>query len=127
MLAKDAMYCALGLAAPSLDKKFDFDNFMLTALVVDLQKSVQHANIIRRRIAILLAKWSPIGILDTNRPLVYQIFSHLLDKSEPANDEAVRITTAKRLRGIVDEWSFDATVFKSYAPDVLTRLFSISN
>lgn len=122
---KDAIFSAIGLAAPMLEGKFDFNTFLTQTVVPELQKPQDRSNVIRRRVAILLSQWIGVGISDSNRPLVYQIFEHLLDKSIPANDQTVRITAGKRFHDIANEWKFKAEDFAPQATTILDRIVQL--
>lgn len=79
-------------------------------------------NILRRRIAIILGQWLPVkeGL---DRPLVYQIFQHLLDAQ--GNDQVVRVTAGRQLKHIIDPFEFSADVFNPYAHAIITRLMKL--
>ena len=125
MFLKDAAYCAIGVAAPILNTKFDFNGFLTTTLIAELQQQQPNHHIIRRRIAILLAQWAVVDIAQANRPLVYQIFEHLLDKAVPSNDQAVRITAGKRFKDIADDIHFQAELFTPYATRIMAQIVDL--
>jgi len=79
---------------------------------------------LRRRIAIMLGQWVPVKP-ELNRPLVYQIFQHLLDRNDPLNDLVVRITAGRQLKNIVDPFEFDAERFMPYASEIIGRLMAL--
>ncbi len=81
-------------------------------------------NILRRRIGIILGQWLPVKT-GLNRPLVYQIFIHLLDQQDPLNDRVVRITAGRQFKNVVDPFEFDAEQFMPYAPEILGRLMAL--
>lgn len=123
MLLKDSIYCAIGLAAPVLDQypEFDFGNFLDNTLAQEVQMSQPGYNILHRRAAIVIGQWLPVreGL---NRPLVYQIFQHLLDGSDRSNDKLVRITAGRQLKNVIDPFEFTAEAFMPYASTTLGRL-----
>ena len=125
VLFKDSVYTAIGLSAAVIQQQLDFDAFLSSTLVVEVQKQQPGYNILRRRIAILLAQWIPIKLSKESRPLVYQIFQHLLDKNDPINDQVVRITAGRQFKNIADEWEFDAEQFLPYAPEILSRIMAL--
>jgi hypothetical protein len=108
-----------------LHQRLDFDGFISTTLIPEVQIQGPGYNFLRRRIAILLGQWISVKVKDESRPLVYQIFSHLLDKSDSSNDLVVRITTGREFKNIADEWEFKAEHFLPYAPEILTRLMEL--
>ncbi|KAK5148835.1 hypothetical protein LTR04_000446 [Oleoguttula sp. CCFEE 6159] len=125
VLFKDSVYSAIGLAAQNIHQELDFDAFLSSTLVTEVQETRPGYNILRRRIAILLAQWISVEISEANRPLVYQIFQHLLDKADPLNDKVVRVTAGRQFKDIADEWDFKAESFLPYASDILTRLMAL--
>ncbi len=94
-------------------------------MVEEVQNQQAGYNILRRRIAILLGQWVSVKISGPNRPLVYQIFRHLLNKDDQLNDQVVRVTAARQFRNVADEWEFSAEPFMPFAPDVLARLMAL--
>jgi hypothetical protein len=135
VMQKESIYTALGLAAdrifvycqrhqPQAESPYDFNNTIPT-LVADLQNSEPSYRLIRRRIAILLGKWCHIQVSEENRPLIYQIFQHLLDKDDPLNDLVVRVTAGRQFKEVVSDWEFKADGFLPYAPDTLSRLMNL--
>jgi hypothetical protein len=103
----------------------DFDSFITNTLVPEAQKQKPGYNIIRRRIAIIISQWITIKIGKDTKPLVYQIFQHLLDKNDPLNDQVVRVTAARRFKDVADEWEFNTDNFLPYAPTILDRMMAL--
>ena len=125
VLLKDSIYAAIGLAAPVLERNLEFDfGHFLNTLVQEVQIPQPGYNILRRRAAIVLGQWLPVkeGL---NRPLVYQIFQHLLDKADQLNDQVVRVTAGRQLRNVVDPFEFAAEPFMPYVPTILSRLMAL--
>ncbi|PSN65266.1 ARM repeat-containing protein [Corynespora cassiicola Philippines] len=125
ILFKDSVYCAVGLAADVLHDQVDFDTFLTNTLVAEAQKQKPGYNIIRRRIAIIISQWITIKITENKKPLVYQIYQYLMDKSDPLNDQIVRVTAGRRFQSIADEWEFKADNFLPFAPAILDRLMAL--
>ncbi|KAF2731946.1 ARM repeat-containing protein [Polyplosphaeria fusca] len=125
ILFKDSVYTAIGLAADILADKLDFDAFIEQTLVPEVAKQKPGYNIIRRRIAITISQWIAVKVADEKKPVVYQIFQHLMDKSDPLNDQVVRVTAGRKFRDIADEWEFKAENFMPYAPLTLDRLMAL--
>ncbi len=119
---KDSVYAAIGLAAPVLEDKLDFQAFLSSTLTPEVQIEGSAYNILRRRIAIILGQWMPVkeGL---DRPLVYQIFQHLLDPV--GNDRVVRVTAGRQLKNIIDPFEFTAEGFNPYANTTITRLMAL--
>jgi hypothetical protein len=125
VVTKDAVYTAMGLSAPVVFQSFDFDGFLTSTLVNDIQQSGPGYKVLRRRIAILIGQWVTIKISEANRPLVYQIFQHLLRPEDETNDHVVRVTAARQFKSVVDDFSFTAEGFIPYAPDILGRTMAL--
>ncbi|KAF7589321.1 hypothetical protein BBP40_004474 [Aspergillus hancockii] len=125
VLLKDSLYSAIGLAAASLEQHLDFNKFLETTLVPEVQMQEQGYNLLRRRIAILLGQWVPIKSSELNKDAVYQTFQHLLSKQEPLNDLVVRITAGRQLKHVLDPFEFSPAGFLPYAPSVLQNLMSL--
>ena len=71
-----------------------------------------------------MGHWLPIreGL---NRPLVYQIFQHLLSKEDPSNDLAVRIAAGKQFKHVIDPFEFTAEPFKPYASAIFDKVMAL--
>jgi hypothetical protein len=125
VVQKDSVYTAMGLAAPVVFQSFDFDEFLTSTLVHDVQQTGPGYKVLRRRIAILLGQWITVKISDANRPLVYQIFQHLLKLEDETNDRVVRITAARQFKSVVDDFGFDGEKFVPYAGDILNKTMAL--
>jgi hypothetical protein len=128
---KESTYTSLGLAADKIfvyyqvhKPSYDF-NETIPSLISDLQNTEPGYRLIRRRIAILLGRWIHIQVSKENRPLVYQIFFHLLDKNDPLNDLVVRVTAGRQFKEIVADWEFESEPFLQFAPEILSRLMAL--
>ncbi|KAL8986745.1 MAG: hypothetical protein Q9177_003989, partial [Variospora cf. flavescens] len=121
---KDSVYGAIGLGAAVLEDEIDFNSFLNETLAREVQANQPGYNILRRRIAIVLGKWLPVkeGL---DRPLVYQIFQHLLDKQDPLNDMVVRITAGRQLKNIISPFEFTIEGFRPYCATVLGHLMAL--
>lgn len=124
ILLKDSIYAAIGLAAQVLDQRLDFGAFLVSTLISEVQIQQPGYNILRRRIAIVLGQWLPVkdGL---DRPLVYQIFQHLLNKEDRLNDQVVRVTAGRQFKHVVDPFEFTAELFIPYAPPILGSLMQL--
>lgn len=102
----------------------DFGTFLTSTLVHEVQIQQPGCSILRRRIAITLGQWLPVkeGL---NRPLVYQIFQHLLNKDDRLNDQVVRVTAGRQLKNVIDPFEFEAEPFIPYAPSILGSLMQL--
>lgn len=126
VLFKDSVYTAIGLSAPVVFEHLDFDAFIRDVLVQEVQKQKPGFNILRRRASILLGQWISVKVGDQSRPLVYQIFQHLLTKDgQPLNDQVVRVTAGRQLKNIADDWEFKAEHFLPYAETILGSMMQL--
>lgn len=125
VVTKDAVYTAMGLSAPVVFQEFDFNSFLTSTLVNDVQQVGPGYKVLRRRIAILIGQWITIKVEKENRPLVYQIFQHLLKSEDETNDHVVRVTAARQLKLVVDDFTFEIEGFLQYAPDILGRMMGL--
>lgn len=123
---KDSVYDAIGLAAAVLEDKINFGSFLNSTLAQEVQINQPGYNILRRRIAIVLGKWLLVkeGL---DRPLVYQIFQHILDKRDPLNDLVVRITAGRQLKNIILPFEFSIQTFRPYCASIISHLMTLIN
>ncbi len=125
ILNKDSVYTAMGLCAAAIHQEFDFNGFLTSTLVNDVQQTGTGYKVLRRSIAILIARWVSIQISEANRPLVYQIFQHLLNAQDETNDQVVRMTAARQLHVVVDDFGFKAEPFLPFAAEILNYLMRL--
>ncbi|KAH8813095.1 armadillo-type protein [Xylogone sp. PMI_703] len=126
LVVKDAVYTAMGLSAAVIFQSFDFDTFLTSTLVNDVQQTGPGCKVLRRRIAILLGQWITIRVSESNRPLVYQIFQHLLNPEDETNDYVVRVTAGRQFKAVVDDFSFTPESFLPYATNILGCLMALT-
>ena len=103
-----------------LHSHLDFDAFLSTTLVPEVQTIRPRYNILRRRIAIILGQW--ILVKDINRNLVYSIFEHMLKKDDPLNDLVVRVTAGRQLKNVIDPLDIQVEQLVPHAGFILSRL-----
>ena len=125
ILLKDSLYSAVGLASMSLEQHLDFNAFLQSTLVREVQIQEQGYNYLRRRIAILLGQWVPVKPGELDKDAIYQIFQHLLNEQDPLNDLVVRITAGRQLTNILEPFEFSAIDFMPYAPAILQGLLAL--
>lgn len=125
VVTKEAAYCALGCAAQNVHEAFDFDRFLAGTLVKDVQLDDSMAKLLRRRVPILISQWISIKVARENRPTVYEIFRHLLNAADKHNDEVVRITAARQLKLVADDFEFVGEQFLPFAADIFSMLLNL--
>jgi len=125
IITKESAYCALGCAAAVIHQAFDFDSFVRNSLIKDVQIQDPLAKLLRRRIAILLSQWISIRVSQETRPIIYEIFRHLLNPNDQHNDEVVRITAARQLKVIAEDFEFIGEHFYPFASDTFNLLVGL--
>lgn len=125
IVTKEAVYAAMGCAAATIHQVFDFDTFLVSTLVRDAQIQDPLAKLLRRRISILISQWAPVKMSPASRPVAYQIFQHVMDPNDSANDLVVRITAARQLKDVASEIEFDGKAYLPYAGAALERLIRL--
>ncbi|KAI0197676.1 putative importin 11 [Astrocystis sublimbata] len=123
--AKEAIYTTMGLSAALIYANFNFGAALSSVVATDAGQTGPMCQILRRRIAILLGQWVPVRLPDETRPMVYEIFRHFLNSSDPHNDIVVRITAARHFKAVVSEFGFDEKLFAPHAPIVLKELIDL--
>jgi hypothetical protein len=125
VLLKDSLYSAIGIAAACIEDVLDFNTFLRTTLVPEVQMIQPNYNLLRRRTAILLGQWVPIKPETLDRVAVYQIFTHLLTSDEQLNDQVVQVTAGRQLRMVLDPFEFNYADFQPYATPLLSSLMTL--
>lgn len=125
LLLKESLYSAIGLAVATLEQHLDFNAFLESTLVAEVQIEEQGYKLLRRRIAVVLGQWAPVKPGELNNNAIYQIFQHLLNKEDGLNDLVVRITAGRQLRNVLDPYEFSPAEFMPYAPSILQNLMSL--
>ncbi|KAK8122341.1 hypothetical protein PG984_011011, partial [Apiospora sp. TS-2023a] len=123
-VVKEAVYNTIGLAAAHVEKHFSFDELLRSTIPADAQQTGEHCKILRRRIGILISKWVPVRVAPESRPLIYQIYSHLLQQDQ-YNDVVVRITAARQFKWVADDFGFNGEDFHPYAKHILEQLIQL--
>nr|CAI5838056.1 unnamed protein product [Callosobruchus analis] len=122
ILKKDAIYNAVGLCAFDLYEEVDFDQWFTTTLLQELKIRDNNYRVIRRRVIILMGKWTSIKLSNDLRPLLYDCINNLLS---PEEDIAIRLAAASTLRHAIDDFDFDSEQFKNYMLSAFNLLFSL--
>ncbi|KAK2795615.1 hypothetical protein FQN50_009701 [Emmonsiellopsis sp. PD_5] len=125
VLLKDALYSAVGLGSAVLEKHLDFNAFLTSTLIPEVQLQQPGYNLLRRRIAILLGQWAPIKYDELDMSSIFQIFQHLLNKNDPTNDQVVRVTAARQLKNVLNPFEFTVEPFLPHATPILQSLMDL--
>jgi hypothetical protein len=108
-----------------LEQHLDFNKFLESTLVPEVQIHEHGYNILRRRVAISLGQWVPVKPEALNKDAIYQIFQYLLNKQDPLNDLVVRITAGRQLRNVLGSYEFSAEHFIPYATPTLQSIMAL--
>ncbi|VEN37849.1 unnamed protein product [Callosobruchus maculatus] len=122
ILKKDAIYNAVGLCAFDLYEEVDFDQWFTTTLLQELKIKDNNYRVIRRRVIILMGKWTSVKLSNDLRPLLYGCINNLLS---PDEDIAIRLAAASTLKHAIDDFDFDSEQFKSFMLSAFNLLFSL--
>ncbi len=127
IILKDSVYTAMGLSAPVVAGEFNFDDFLSTTIVGDMQMTCNGPvfKVLHRRVAILLGQWITIMESQETRPLVYQIFENLLDPSQPGNDLVVALTATRHMKTVIDDYSFKPELFLPFGEKIFAHLINL--
>ncbi|XP_054286364.1 importin-11-like [Macrosteles quadrilineatus] len=122
ILAKDAVYNAVGLAAFDLYDEVNFDEWFTTTLRTELQMKEGNYRVIRRRVAWLVGQWTGVKLSCDLRPALYAAMLPLLRSDE---DIAVRLTACSTIKSAVDDFEFNSEQFMEYLDPLFGLLFAL--
>ena len=122
ILHKDAIYNAVGLAAFDLFDDIDFDSWLSNGITKELAISDSNYRIVRRRVVWLIGQWSGVKLSPTYRPKLYELLLPVLASEE---DLVVRVTAAKALKIVIDDFEFCAEELQPYLQPAFDRLFNL--
>ncbi|XP_055894030.1 importin-11-like [Biomphalaria glabrata] len=122
LLRKDAAYTAVGLASFDLFDDIDFDHWLTTHLLPELQVKHKSYRVIRKRVIWLIGQWVGVKMSVKLRPALYEAVIGLLDRNE---DLAVRLEAAQTLRVAVDDFEFSTEQLLPYIEPLFSLLFEL--
>ena len=122
ILAKDAIYNAVGLAAFDLYDEIDFDSWLTSSLSLELGVKDSNYRIVRRRVCWLLGQWSGVKLSPQLRPRLYELLMPMLTSQE---DLVVRLAAAKAMKVVIDDFEFSVEELEPYLEQVFGLLFSL--
>jgi len=122
ILAKDAIYNAVGLAAFDLYDEIDFDSWLTSSLAVELGVKDSNYRIVRRRVCWLLGQWSGVKLSPQLRPRLYELLMPMLSSQE---DLVVRLAAAKAMKVVIDDFEFSVEELEPYLEQVFSLLFAL--
>jgi hypothetical protein len=119
LLMKEALYNALGIAAPHLYDHFDFDGFVP---VLQQECSNPHlAPIFKRRIMVLISQWVSVRCNAESRPFLYRMIADALASQEAG----LALAAAFAVQPVVEEWDFVLEGFLPYSKFFILGLIKI--
>ncbi|XP_035704828.1 importin-11 isoform X2 [Folsomia candida] len=118
ILAKDALYNAVGITAYELYDEFSFDTWLASTLVHELTLPVP---ILHRRITWLVGQWTGVKITAEARPTIYA----LLLSGLQSPDVVVRLSSSQALRSCLDDFDFVPEQFAPCMTDTFHNLFML--
>ncbi|KAI9096512.1 armadillo-type protein [Phlyctochytrium arcticum] len=124
LLLKDAVYCAVGLAASDLYDFVDLEQWFRSNLLPEASKTDSSFTILHRRIAWLLAQWFPVKPTPSIRADAYKLLLLLMGSSY---NIVVRLTAVSSMRVMIDDFEFDKNEFVPLFQELLDRLASVLN
>ncbi|XP_075209818.1 importin-11-like [Lycorma delicatula] len=122
ILAKDAIYNAIGLAPFELYDEINFDEWFMTVLNEELKIKSGNYRVLRRRVAWLLGQWIGVKLSCELRPTLYAAMLPLL---QPGEDMAVRLTASTTIKKAVDDFEFNTDQFLAFLEPSFDLLFSL--
>ncbi|KAL1944202.1 hypothetical protein VTO73DRAFT_3387 [Trametes versicolor] len=126
IIQKEALYCAVGRCAIRLKETIPFEQWLDTTLITEAQVTDHSYAIVKRRIAWLLGKLVSDECIAANNAKLWQVLVHLLQDQGPGSDAVVRLTAAIAIRECVDSLNFDADVFATFLPAVVSALVRLT-
>ena len=122
ILRKDAVYNAVGLVAFELFDEVDFDGWLVNGIKQELSVSDPNYRIIRRRMVWLIGQWSGIKSSPESRPMIYELILPALRTQE---DLVVRLSAAKALKIVIDDFEFCAEEVKPHLKEIFESIFCL--
>ncbi|TPX71763.1 hypothetical protein SpCBS45565_g00836 [Spizellomyces sp. 'palustris'] len=117
---KDAVYCAIGLAAHDLYDLVNFEQWFGSKLCAEASNTDTRLTLLHRRIPWLISHWLSIQPTPSLHPSIYTLLVRLMT---PPYDLVVRLTCITTLKTLVDDFEFDPKTFYPFF-DVFLNAFS---
>eukprot|EP00842_Homolaphlyctis_polyrhiza_P000158 jgi/Hompol1/1142/HPOL_001071-RA len=111
MLAKEAVYTAVGLAAYDLYDWFDFSVWIRSHLIHESRQKDRWLKVMRRRISWVIGKWVAVKAPADIRPTLYDIVLSFMARDD---DLVVRLQAVNDLRLCIDDFEFEPTQFHPF-------------
>ena len=108
---------------PPSQLQIDFDSWLVNGVKQELSvSSKSNYRIIRRRMIWLIGRWSGVKLAPENRPLIYELLLPALKSDE---DLVVRLTAAKSLKIVIDDFEFSVEEVKPHLEVIFDSLFCL--
>ncbi|CAK9800995.1 IPO11, partial [Anthophora plagiata] len=122
ILLKDAVYNAVGLVAFDLYDEVNFDQWFSTTLKEELKIRSNNYRIIRRRVCLLIGRWTSVKLSTELRPELYELMVQVLS---PEEDLSVRLAASDALKLAIDDFQFNPEEFSPYLESAFSLLFAL--
>ena len=120
VLLREAVYNAVGLSAYDLHDFIDFNMWFLNYLVPILQVNTSVGGIgsiiLQSRVIWLIGCWAS-DLTAELRPPLYAAMLHLLR----SNDAVGNLNAVTTINSLMDDWKFDADLFRYVINDYITE------
>lgn len=116
ILARDAVYSALGKGAYELFDYLDFSQCFQSILLPELATQGENMQILHRRILWMIERWIPVKLAKELRAVLFEALTSVLESS---TDTVVRLSAVKTLGAAVSDFDFRT---EDFLP-VMSRLF----
>ncbi|KAK9787255.1 hypothetical protein WJX73_002919 [Symbiochloris irregularis] len=110
VLAKEAVYNAVGTCSYDLYDFLDFPSWFRSALAMELANESWESRPLCRRALLLLGQWTA-KLAGEDRPAVYRTVLHLMSNQ----DAALQLAAVSTLQALVDDWDFREEQFVEVA------------
>lgn len=122
ILIKESIYNAVGLTAFHLFDDVEFDTWFTDQLVHELKIQGGNFRVLRKRIIWMAGQWTGVKFSKELRPLVYEACLELM---QPTEDMVIRLTAAKTLKQVLEDFDFCAEQFLEFLEPSFTLLFHL--
>eukprot|EP00127_Corallochytrium_limacisporum_P007488 Clim_evm10s253 gene=Clim_evmTU10s253 len=119
ILLKDAIYNAVGLGSYDLYEKLDFDGWLQSKLLIELNPSSGSHPVIRRRVCELMGYWVGVKMNSESRQNAYGTLAALMEVEQ---DKVVALTAAFTVKELVDDLGFEKAAFLPHVESILTSI-----
>ncbi|KZW04127.1 ARM repeat-containing protein [Exidia glandulosa HHB12029] len=125
ILQEEAIYCAIGNTIHHIKDTVDFESWIRSTVVPQVQSPNPDHRVLKRRIAWLIGRWMSQCTPRITSPHVWQVLAHLLSDRGESSDLAVRLMAATALQECVDAMEFNLEVFRPFLSGFVVELLQL--